>query len=149
MPYCRKCGAEVAEGVAFCQVCGASMNDAQGSANQSQYNPGAQNSPYQAAPNDVEDNKLIGILCYLGILLLIPLLTRPDSQFIKFHSNQGLLLLLLGIAAGVVAAIPVLGWIVAVAASIFSLVCFIMGIINVTSGQMKELPLIGKIQILK
>ena len=82
-------------------------------------------------------------------LLLIPLLTRPDSQFIKFHSNQGLLLLLLGIAAGVVAAIPVLGWIVAVAASIFSLVCFIMGIINGTSGQMKELPLIGKIQILK
>lgn len=132
MPFCKQCGAEIFD-ARFCPSCGAATDQNYGAAN----------------GNDVEDNKLISILCYFGILLLIPLLTKPDSKFVKFHSNQGLVLLLLNVALGVVAAIPILGWIVAAVGGIFSFVCFIMGVINVCNGEMKELPLIGTIQILK
>ena len=42
----------------------------------------------------------------------------------------------------------VLGWIIGMLCGIFAFVCFIMGIVNVCNGQMKELPAIGKISIL-
>ena len=58
------------------------------------------------------------------------------------------MLLLLWVALGVVAAIPILGWIVSAAGYVFSIVCFIMGIINACNGEMKELPLIGSIKLL-
>ena len=58
------------------------------------------------------------------------------------------MLLLLWVALGVVAAIPIIGWIVSAVGYVFSFVCFIMGIINVCNGDTKELPLIGSIKLL-
>ena len=105
---------------------------------------------YQAGPQDVEENKGICVLCYLGILLLIPLLSKPNSQFVKYHSNQGLVLLIMGIAVGILTMIPYLGWfVIGPLGYIFTLVCIIIGIINAVGGQMKPLPLIGKISLIK
>lgn len=47
---------------------------------------------YSAA--DVQNNKAMGILSYLGILVLIPILAAKDSPFARYHANQGLVLLL-------------------------------------------------------
>ena len=41
---------------------------------------------------DVEQNKVMAILAYFGILVLIPILAAKDSKFARFHANQGLLL---------------------------------------------------------
>lgn len=139
MKYCRQCGIELEDSVKFCPGCGAST-----AANQA----GTQNTCAYTPEDDIKDNKLISILCYFGILLLIPLLTKPESKYVKFHSNQGLVLLLFGLALGAISAIPILGWLVGLVGGVFSLVCFIIGIVNVCSGDMKELPLIGKIKIL-
>lgn len=95
------------------------------------------------------NGKLFSVLAYFGILWLVGLLAAKDDPFVKFHVNQGLTLFLFGVALGVVAVIPIIGWIVSIVGSIFSFVCFILGIVNACKGEMKPLPLIGKIQLLK
>ena len=87
------------------------------------------------AERDISENKLWALLAYLGILCLVPLLAKKDSSFAQFHAKQGLVLLI----GWVVSWIPVFGWIIWVGVVILS----IIGILNVLSGEMKPLPLIG------
>ena len=170
MAFCIQCGSQLEDGQKFCPNCGTAQiheQTAQQSADQSGANEGdTQTGTYNAGqaysgqtdPNpgyqntdpqqDIEANKGVSILCYFGILLLIPLLTQPNSPFVKFHSNQGLVLLLLWVALAIVNVIPILGQIVSVIGYVFSIVCFVMGIVNVCNGETKELPLIGSIKIL-
>lgn len=150
MAYCKQCGTQLPNDCTFCPSCGAKSDESQSDFRQYHYNPQAnQNQSYNYVPNDVEDNKMISILCYIWILFLIPLLTRPDSAFVKFHSNQGLVLFLFSLVTGLAWKIPFFGWLAGLACGIFGFVCFILGIVNVCNGDTKELPLIGQIQILK
>lgn len=160
MPYCTNCGTEIQNGARFCSSCGAALaaDDATTSAPKQEYkntttaDPWEQPPVYSAPPavdTDAQSNKFLCILCYFGLLLLIPLLTQPNSRYCKFHSNQGLVLMLLMIAASIVAVVPILGWIAAVVCYVFGFVCWIIGISNTCSGKMKPLPLIGKIIILR
>ncbi|MCL1829628.1 MAG: zinc-ribbon domain-containing protein [Oscillospiraceae bacterium] len=135
--YCSACGAYVSEGSRFCPSCGKETGSS------AENNTGSVAEPEAGAGTDI-----LALLCYFGILLLIPYIIRPGSQFVKYHANQGLLLLLLGIACGVVSIIPILGWIVGVVAGIFTAVCWVIGIINVLRGRMNPLPIIGKYNIL-
>lgn len=104
-------------------------------------------------PKDAQDNKIMGILAYLGILVLVPILAAKESPFARFHANQGLLLLIAYIAFYIVFFIlifasPMIGVIFSIL-SIGFIVFIVIGIINVTKGEMKELPIIGKYRILK
>ncbi|MBO4864357.1 MAG: hypothetical protein J5517_08315 [Eubacterium sp.] len=91
------------------------------------------------------------MICYITLIGLIVALIAGDQNdpFFKFHLNNAIVILISGIILGFVAIIPILGWIVVFAGEIFLLVCVIMGIISAASGECKELPLIGKFQILK
>ena len=105
---------------------------------------------------DSQDNKVMNILAYIGILVLIPLLAAKDSKFARFHCNQGLVLfiaeLIISIVLGILGAIPKIGWIFGIIGSLVG-ICFlvlvIIGIINAVNGKAKELPLVGKFKILK
>lgn len=106
--------------------------------------------------NDIEQNKIMGILAYLSWLVLVPLLAAPNSKFAKFHANQGLVLaiceIVLGVIIGVLTFIPVVGIIAGIAGGILELVCLVLavlGIMNAANGRAKELPVIGNIRILK
>ena len=132
---CRKCGAPLNPGAKFCEKCGTAVD--------------AESDNDEITFEDIQENKLISILCYFGIFMLIPFLIRPDSKFVRFHCNQGLILLIFYFICGFVMVIPILGWIVGAIGFIFSAVLFIIGIINVVKGQVKELPLIGKYRIIK
>ena len=110
----------------------------------------APNMPKNDAPmpaagggNDVEANKGIAVLSYLGVLCLIPLLAKKESKFAQYHAKQGLVLFIAEIVLWVVNLVPVLGQLVFVLGWIIALVLAIMGIMAVTKGEMKELPLIG------
>ena len=98
---------------------------------------------------DVEDNKVIAALAY--IIFFLPLIVAKDSEFGKFHANQGLILLLLGFAVSVVGSIiPFIGWfIIAPVGGLIVMVLGILGIINALNGVEKELPIIGSIRLLK
>lgn len=96
----------------------------------------------------MENNKLMGILSYIGILVLIPIFAAKDDPFVRYHANQGLVNFIVALVAGVLTAIPIVG----IVAGLVGIVCFvfaILGIINVVNGKMQPLPLIGGIEILK
>ena len=102
---------------------------------------------------DINNNKIMAVLAYIGILVLVPILAAKDSKFARFHANQGLVLLIAGIIGGIVGGllglIPYVGWIFGTVISIFFFVLAILGIVNAVQGKAKELPLIGKFKILK
>jgi uncharacterized membrane protein len=104
---------------------------------------------------DVEKNKVFGVLAYIGILWLVPLLAAKDSPFARYHCNQGLVLFLGAIAAWIanwilsiiLAFIPVLGWLmillISLGIGLSILALAIIGIINAANGVCKPLPVIG------
>ena len=127
-------------------------------------------------PNDIAQNKAMAILSYLGLLVLIPLFGAKNSKFARYHTNQGLILLLVEVACGILNGIfavikglvqtteyvygfyPIKStpWYVSVPLGIIStalaiavLVIAIIGIVNAANGKAKELPLIGKFKLLK
>lgn len=51
---------------------------------------------------DVQNNKVMGILAYFGILFLIPLLAAKDSQYARFHTNQGIVLFIFSVALNII-----------------------------------------------
>ena len=106
-------------------------------------------------PADVQANKPMGVLAYLGILVLIPLFAAKNSPFARFHCNQGIVLALAEVLAGIVLGIgrnlPLIGWIfrlVGSLASVLWIVLAVIGIVNAINGRAKELPIIGGIKIL-
>ena len=110
----------------------------------------------QMDPNDIQQNKVMGILAYLSWLVLIPLFAAKDSKFARFHCNQGIILAIVEIAAwivfGILSLIPFVGLLFVILNIIVNIACFIfaiLGIINAASGLAKELPLIGGIRIIK
>jgi uncharacterized membrane protein len=102
-------------------------------------------APKTSAPKDIEENKVITFLAYLGILALIPLLVKQDSPFAQFHAKQGVVLFVCWFVLSWIAGfIPLIGWfLLAPAVSIVGIVLAIMGLINVAKGETKELPIIG------
>ncbi len=110
---------------------------------------------FTPAAADVEKNKVMGILAYLGILWLVPFLAAKDSPFAKYHCNQGIVLILAWIAAWIVTIvldmvlvfIPFLGWFLMLVLHfclfVGGLVLAVIGIINAANGACKPLPLIG------
>lgn len=95
------------------------------------------------APSSGGGEKNIGmaVLCYIWILVLVPLLTdAKNDPFVKFHIKQGLVLLIVSIIAGFVSWIPVVGWVVALGVFIV----WIIGLINAIGGKTEPLPIIGK-----
>lgn len=99
--------------------------------------------------SDQESRPMIAILSYFGLLFLVPYILRNDSEFVRFHANQGLLLFLCSAASSVAAGMPFLGWLCGAVGWVFTIVCFFQGINNVIKGRFRELPIIGKIRLLK
>jgi len=153
MSYCSRCGSKVENGAQFCAQCGAPVEG--GAANTTpdfdlnQLGKDSVDTTGAFSAQDISENKAICILCYFGLLLLIPLLVKKDSAFARFHSNQGLVLFLFDIIVSILAVVPVVGWIISVVGSIAGLVFWIMGLVNVLNGRAKTLPLIGGITLIK
>lgn len=99
-------------------------------------------------PEDVKNNKLMAVLAYIGPLVLIPLLLAKGSKFAKFHTNQGLILFLLGIACELLRYIPVIK-IIGRVGGLALLVMAVVGIVYAIKGKAKELPIVGNWTLLK
>ena len=97
----------------------------------------------------MEGNKLMAAISYIWILFIVPLVAAKDDAFARYHANQGLLLFLASIVLGIIGVIPVIGTIIALVGGIATFALMILGIINALKGEMKPLPLIGGIEIIK
>ena len=172
MVYCGKCGTKVDEGVKFCPSCG---NPMEAPASEQQAQPAGDQNDFSAkiaALNntadttadfdkaDIEQNKAMGILAYLGPLVFIPMFAAKGSKFARFHANQGLTLFIACVAWSIVYSI--LNWIILAISwrlyfissiiglcSLVFLVLAVLGIVNAANGRAKELPVIGKFKFLK
>lgn len=158
MAVCNRCGAQIPDNSSVCPSCGAAQENNQNQAyvnqqpNYANYVNGADYTG-QFDPNDIQQNKVMAILAYLGFLFIVPLLAAPNSPFARFHANQGLVLFLLDLAIGVVSValifIPFVGGIISSLLGIAVVVLMVLGIVNAATGSAKELPVIGKIKIIK
>lgn len=161
MAFCNKCGNQLPDGANNCPNCGAPAgNTQQNTQNAQDFVNNMMNTndtTSQFDPQDINNNKGLSVLAYIGFLFLVPLLACSNSKFARYHTNQGLVLFLLefalGVVTGILGIIPIAGLIIggllSAVGGIFTLVLMIMGIINAAQGQAKELPLIGKITLLK
>ena len=195
MAFCHQCGQQLPEGANACPNCGTFVN---GQApvqqapvqqapvqqapqqNYQQPQPGMQN--YQQAPQgyqapvqqpatpeaDVQQNRGIAWLSYVGLLFLIPMFARKESEYCQFHVKQGATLFAVELAYTIVTRILLAiinaifpgDWfiyfysysavynvfnVIFSAGYIFLTVLAIIGIVNAATGKKNELLLIGKI----
>ena len=116
-----------------------------------------------------QNDTVMAVLAYLGILVLIPILTGEykKSSFVKHHTNQGVVFLIFCIAFSIVLSIlmtilssvlisnPDFLGLFTVISLVLSLLWFIptilliLGIINAVKGETKPLPVIGNFTIVK
>lgn len=159
MAFCSKCGAQVEDNENFCPKCGASVGASNGTQDSKQASATDKvndawakfNNTADSTANydktDIENNKVMAILAYIGILVLIPLFAAKGSKFARFHTNQGLILFAIELICSVLSWIPI----IKIVTGIIGVVTFlfaILGIVNVCNGKVKELPIIGGIRFL-
>lgn len=84
---------------------------------------------------------MTGIVAYITWIGLVIAFVAGDKEGAKFHLNQALVILLFTLLC----VIPCVGWIWA----IFMIVCWVMGLIAAINEEEKEVPLIGKIRLIK
>lgn len=183
MAYCVKCGAKVNDGVQYCPQCGAKIPVMPGAGQQqdsqqdySYQQNGQQGYTYQQnsqqgytgqqgkffQQEDVRQNKVMGVLSYLGILVFVPLIAgNKQSPYVRFHTNQGLVLFIASVIVELLDGRWIWGfhsminfggswfsWMFDIC-SLVLFVFMIVGIVYACKGERKELPVIGQIKILK
>lgn len=92
---------------------------------------------------DIEENKILACLSYIGILFLIPLLAKKDSKFCQEHAKQGIVFFIAGLILGVISMVPLLGWLVGFFGWIVMLILGLMAVIKTLQGEFWEIPVIG------
>lgn len=160
MAFCGKCGKQIEDGTGMCPECKSAQNKG-GAVEKLQNLNNTKDSTAEFTAEDIQQNKVMAVLAYFSWLVLVPIFGAKESKFARFHVNQGLVLaiaeILWAILYSVLSAILYsvswrLGMIVSSIIGIVSIgfaVLSIIGIINAANGRAKELPVVGKIKILK
>jgi len=87
------------------------------------------------------DKRTTSVLAYISLLGWLIAFCAGDKEGAKFHLNQGLVIGLFSLLSF----IPCVGalW------SIFILVCAVMGLLAAINDEEKQVPLLGKITLIK
>ncbi len=116
--------------------------------NQNSHQSHSSEAPKMATPvthfyaKDIEDNKLVAALSYVGILVFVPLLLKKDSKYAYEHAKQGLMIFIAGLVGSFVFWIPVIGWILAIALFIVD----VIALVKCLQGEFWEVPGIGPLR---
>lgn len=113
---------------------------------------------------DIKDGKGMSVLSYFGLLILIPLFIPKyrENPYVRFHMNQGAIILILSVAINLIGEILcailkliALGFVAGVLGVVIDIlqvlifVLMVIGIVNVVNGRAKDLPVVGGIRIIK
>lgn len=123
---------------------------------------------------DIESNKGLAMISYLGPLCLVPYLVSKDSKFVQYHSKQGLNLFVIELIVSIVSyfivsviQIPkictlwgdatyecgvITPWWITLPIDLIEVIIFVVAVIGFVfayQGKAKELPIINKIKIIK
>lgn len=155
---CNNCGALLNGNVTKCDYCGQPVNagygnNSSGTSNDNNNNNNSFNYYDTDEVIDARENRVFGMLCYFGFLWLIPLFAGGKSKFVRFHLNQGLILIICDIITSMLATIcNKIGMNFGGYVSLFNIVWFvftIIGCVNALKGEKKELPVIGQFNLMK
>lgn len=102
------------------------------------------NNPAETPAVHVDNTTLMGILAYLSLLVLIPLLTEKNNPEVKFHVKQGLVLLVIEAVIFVAGNILWSLFDILNILNIGALILSIVGIVNVLNKKQVELPIVGQ-----
>ncbi len=81
---------------------------------------------------------MVAYVTWVGLLIAF---IAGDREKSKFHLNQALVVWLVGFLS----VIPLVGWIIGIAAFVLA----VMGFISAVNGEEKPLPIVGGIKLLK
>jgi len=93
--------------------------------------------------NEKERKIGMGILSYLGPLVIIPLVTAREDSFVKFHIKQGLVLLISAVIVSAISGVFAPFAFIINLANLGIFVLAIIGIVNVFAMSEKEVPFLG------
>lgn len=122
---------------------------------------------------DIEQNKIMAILSYFGPLCIVPYLASKESKFAMYHAKQGLNLFIIEFAFGIISYFltsifefsrmcnvagveyvcgvytPIWVDIPLDFVSLILGIVALIGLVFACQGKAKEVPLLGKIRIVK
>jgi len=132
MAFCAKCGTQTQDGAELCPAC---KSTGQG----------------QTQANDIEANKIMAVIAYIGILVVVPLATGKYkiSPFLKFHVNQAIVFCIGYAISTLICIIPFVGFLVGGILGLGIAVLQIISIVNTLKGETKSFPIIEGIKIIK
>ncbi len=177
MIYCKNCGTAIPDGQTQCPNCSTAAEAPKTNTTQPDVSQAINNvskdiqntaknimatcSDHTAEyePIEIETGRGMSILSYFGPLCFVPIF-KGMTPYTKFHANQGLLVFItyvVGLIIGTV--LYKLTYRIVIIRTIASIIKWllqalpvileIMGIVNAANNQAKELPIIGKIRLLK
>lgn len=88
---------------------------------------------------------VMGVLSYLGILVIIPFLMAKDDAFVKFHIKQGVVLAVIEIVLWALSGMFWGFYFIISIINLATIILSIIGIVNVVQNKEKELPLVGSL----
>ncbi|MCL1917767.1 MAG: hypothetical protein FWG14_05560 [Peptococcaceae bacterium] len=164
MAFCRNCGVHLTDPLTLCPSCKHPNSEQQQDLKHSVKTPPVYQPPLVPRTptlddiQDTQDGRTMAILSYIPFLFLFVLMTgnHKTSSFVKYHTNQGILLSLSLIVLGMIctpAALTLSGLlellllILICLAALLSMIA--AGIYNAATGKRRPLPVIGKISLLR
>src|SRR5262244_4631576 len=99
-----------------------------------------------SAPTDTvrDQDKIMLVLAYLGVLALIPLLTVKDSAFVRWHAKNGLTLDVVVVVAFIVLQfLPVIGWFLGCVGFVGLIAVTVIAISKALRGERWRIPSIS------
>lgn len=108
------------------------------------YSQNSSNGTGNYLEDSKDTNQIMAIVAYItmvGWIIAMAVTGNKRNRFVNFHLNQALVIWLFSFLG----LVPVIGifW------SIFMLILGVLGLVSACEGSMKEVPLLGKIHILK
>lgn len=181
MATCSKCGKELKPKTKFCPDCGTKVETTKKDEKEMSETIkdsvekvlDTEDTTKEFEKKDIKENMAMAVLSYIGVLALIPYFLEKRSDYVKYHSRQGMNLLVVWLGYAVISGLLSLikvtktinhfwgygylevkttpWWIslpiylVGVAIGTLS----VLGIVYACQGKAKELPVINKIKIFK
>ena len=97
---------------------------------------------YRANDGVSTEQRILGALCYVSWLFIVPLILRRYDPFVRHHLNQGVVMFI----------VSCLSWLVGILGGLINVVIFFMccaGFIGALSGKYTQLPVVSGIQLFK